>query len=119
MVPDDWHHGIGKLDGAQDGRALHGVFLHRVVLASLESARLVQHVIGHAELAHVVQQRGRRECFELALVGYPEGVGESEAVTLHAADVTVRDLVLDVNRDGQRLDRGLVQMLEVANMARL
>ena len=74
-----------------------------------QRARLRQDVLGHRELADVVQQRRGLDALDL-VVGHAQRARQAGGVDLHAADVRLRRLVLGVDRERQRFDRREVQV---------
>ena len=46
-------------------RAEHGVLFDGVVFGRRQRARLAQHIVGHANLADVVEQRAEADDFEI------------------------------------------------------
>ncbi len=73
-----------------------------------ERTRFRKDVLGHGQVAHVVEQRRRRNALDL-VVGHADGVRQRPRQPLHAADMTARRPVLRVDRERQRLDRRQVQ----------
>ena len=78
-------------------------------LLGRQRPRLREDVLGHGQLADVVQQRGRLDALDFVLA-HPEAARERGGVELHAADVQLRGLVLRVDRERQRFDRRQVQV---------
>ena len=78
--------------------------------------RLRQDVLGHGELADVVQQRRGLDALDL-VVRHAERLREPRGVDLHAADVRLRRLILGVDRERQRFDRREVQVGHLAARA--
>ena len=70
---------------------------------------LRQDVLGHRELADVVEQRRRLHALDSAVAtGRP--LRQAGRIQLHAADVRLRRLILRVDRARQRFDRRQVQI---------
>ena len=67
MVAHDWHDRIREADALQYLRAGNRVQLHLLELGGGQLAGLVEDVIGHGELADVVQQRAGLQRFDLKL----------------------------------------------------
>jgi hypothetical protein len=99
VVANDWDDRIREVDLFENLRADGRVNLHPLELGRGEFARLVQDVIGHGQLAHVVQQRARLQGFDLGR-RQAEDAAQARCVNLHAADVAVGRLILRVNRGG-------------------
>ncbi len=51
-------------------------------------------MFGDRQFSHVVQQGGRGNCFQLALIIYAEAFGEFECEYLNTSNVTMCDLIL-------------------------
>jgi hypothetical protein len=103
----------------QDALADHGVLAHQLPLAGVEPARLVQHAVGHADLADVVQQRDRLHVGDLWL-GEPEPSGDRHREHAHAVGVVARVAVARLERGGQRVhDRPVALGRPVARVADL
>ena len=71
--------------------------------------RLREDVLGHGQLADVVQQRRGLDALDLVL-GHAERAREPGGVDLHAADVALRGLILRVDGERERFDRRQVQV---------
>src|SRR5437867_1981572 len=67
VMSDDRHNRIRKSDPLENLGADDRVNFHLLELRGRESAWLVENVVGHGELADVVQQRARFERFDLGL----------------------------------------------------
>ena len=80
-----------------------------------ERTRLRQDVLGHGELADVVQERGGLDALDFVL-GHPERAREPGRVHLHAADVALRGLILRVDRERERLDGGQMQVRDLLHV---
>ena len=80
--------------------------------------RLREDVLGHRQLADVVQQRCRLDALDL-VVRHAHGPGDGGGIELDAADVRLRGLVLGVDGEGQRFDRRQVQVRHLADVALL
>ena len=80
-----------------------------------ERPGLREDVLGHGELADVVQQR--RGLDALDLVGrHPERARQARGVDLDAADVALRGLILRVDRQRQRFDGRQVQIRDLLHV---
>ena len=119
MVLDDRHHRKGELDRGQDIRADRDVPLHHLELGRRELPRLVENVLGNADLSDIVQERGRLERLERGLIVGLEISSEREAVALYAADVAVRHLILGIDRRRERFNRRLVHPVQFVQMPHL
>ena len=113
---DERGHRVGEGHGGDDLRADLRVDLHLPELFLREGARLRQDVLGHRELADVVQQCGRAHALHL-LWRHADGLRNGGSVPLHTADVRGRGLVLGVYRERQGLDRGQVKLRELLEVA--
>ena len=103
VVANDRHDGIRKLDAAENLRPCRRVQLHLLELGGGELARLVEDVIGHGDLADVVQQCSCAQGFDFHLAT-AEQAGDARGVDLHAHDMLVSDGVFGVDGDGQRFN---------------
>ena len=74
-----------------------------------QRTRLRQDVLGHGELADVVQQRRRLDALDFRR-RTGRRLRQAGRVDLHAADVHLRGLILGVDRARQRFDRRQVQV---------
>ena len=80
-----------------------------------ERAGLRQDVLGHGELADVVQQR--RGLDALDFVGrHPQRARQARGVDLDAADVALRGVILRVDRQRERFDRREVQIRDLLHV---
>ncbi len=68
-----------------------------------ERAGLREDMFRHRQLADVVQQRRGFDALDL-VVGHAERAGDAGGVHLHPSDVTLRGLILRVDRERQRLN---------------
>ena len=118
MAEDQRRHRVRERDGADDVGADLRVRADLLELFGRERPRLRQDVLGHGQLADVVQQRGRLDSLDVVL-GHPERAGERRGVQLHAPDVGLRGLVLRVDRQRERFDRRQVQVRHLAHVALL
>ena len=80
-----------------------------------ERPRLREDVLGHGQLADVVQQRRGLDAADLALA-HAERLGQAAGQPLDAADVLREGVVLGVDRRGQGLDRRQVQVGDLAHL---
>jgi hypothetical protein len=85
MVAHDRHHRVGELDRRQDVGADRRVPFHLLELGRGQPSRLVENVLGHRDLAGVVQQRRRLDPLERVFVGDAELARQPERPLLHAA----------------------------------
>ena len=101
--------GYGKRHAADDLGADLRMNADLLELLLRQRARLRQDVLGHGELADVVEQRRGLDALDLVL-RHAERAREAGGVHLHAADVALRRLILRVDGERQRFDRGQVQI---------
>lgn len=99
-------------DRAEDPHADLDVLLHQVALPRIERPSLVEHRLRHADLAHVVEERGVAQVPELTLVE-AQLLAEPKRQVADPLDVTDRPLVLGLDRRGERPDRALEVPLEL------
>ena len=83
-----------------------------------QRARLREDVLGHGELADVVQQRRGLDALHV-VVRHPHRSGDRGGVELDPPDVRLRRLILGVDRERERFDRGQVQIGHLAHVALL
>ena len=94
-----------------------GAWRRMIAISGVRQApRLVEDVLGDADLAHVVEQRRGFQRLDVCVVGHAQRVRQPHRVLLHTADVIVGDLVLGVDRLCQRLDRGDIDAVHSAEM---
>ena len=79
---------------------------------------LGKNVLGHRELADVVQQRRGLHALNLVLL-HAERARDRRRIELHAPDVRLRGLVLGVDGQRQRFDRRKVQVRHLAHVTLL
>src|SRR6185503_11756511 len=103
---------IRKIDRRQDVCADVDVQLHLLELERRQLPRLVEDVLGHRQLARVVQQRGGVDGLDRLLVGDAERLGEADRELLYAPDVIGGDAVLRLDRRRQRLDGREIQLVD-------
>ena len=116
MAAHDRHDRIRKIDQREDVGADVHMALHLLELGLVQLAGLVEDVLGHGELAGVVQQRRRFDRLERRLVGDAKRASQAERVRLHAAHVAVRHVVFGVDRHRERLDCRQIQTIEMREM---
>ena len=113
VVSDDRYDRIRKGDCGQDVRSDARMQLHLLELCRRQLPRLVEYVLRHCELAHIVQQRRGLDRFDLSLICHANELGQTHCVVLNASDVAVRDLIFGVDGHGQRFDRREVQTVQL------
>ena len=109
VAQDQRRHGIGERHRADDVGADLRMGADLLELFRRQRARLGQNVLGHRELADIVQQRRRLDALDLVLA-HAQTARQRRRIELHAADVELRRLVLGVDRERQRFDRRQVQV---------
>ena len=109
---------IGKRDAGDDFRSHLRVDADLLEFFLRERARLRQNVLGHGQLADIVQQRGGLDPLDLR-VGEADRLRQPGGEHLHAPDVHVRGLILGVDGAGERLDRGKVEIGSLLHVALL
>ena len=80
-----------------------------------ERPGLRQDVLGHGQLADVVQQRRGLHALNL-VVAHAERARDAGGVHLNAPDVALGRLVLGVDGERERFDRGEVQIGDLADV---
>ena len=93
------------------------MLLHPLELSGGQLPRLVENVLGHRELARVVQQCRRFDRLHRQRLAHAERAREADGVRLHAAHVAVRHVVFRVDRHRERFDRRQLQAIHVAEVA--
>lgn len=109
MAQDERHDGIREGHAADDFRADLRMNADLLELFLGERARFGQDVLGHGELADVVQQRGGLDALDLGL-GHAERPRKAGRVHLDAPDVALRRLIFRVDGEGQCLDGRQMQI---------
>ena len=117
VMPDDRHDGIREFDHRQDVGADRRMTLHHLELGRRELSRFVQDVLGHRQLADVVQQRRGSDRLQLHIVRDAERVSEAEGIVLDPPDVIARDLILRVDGMRKRFDGREVDVVHLAEVA--
>ena len=92
-------------DGLQGAGAPDRVLAHDRPLGVVERAGLVQDLVGHADLAEVVQVRGDAQVLQL-VAGDADAAGDLLAERHDRAAVLARVAVAQVQQRGERLDAG-------------
>ena len=117
VVPHDRDDRIREVDRREDLGADRRVQLHLLELGGRQLARLVEDVLGHRDLAGVVQQPARLDRLQRLLVGDPQLARQADGCALHSTDVAVRDFVFRIDRRRQRFDGRQVQAVELLDVA--
>jgi hypothetical protein len=115
MVANDRHHWKRKLDSRQDGCTHVRVLLHLLVFRCGQRTRFVEDMFGNRQLAQVVEESGGTERLHVHLRG-AEGSRQPRAEQLNAADVSVRHLILGVDRHRERFDGRIIQAAKLVEM---
>ena len=118
MALDDRRHGVREGHVRDDLGADLRMDLHPLELFLRQRARLRQNVLGHGQLADVVQQRGGSQALDVRL-RHAHRLGNAGRVGLHLANVRRRRLVLGVDGQRERLDRRQVQIGHLSHAALL
>ena len=108
-------HGIRKRHAADDLGADLRVDADLLEFLLRERPGLRQDVLGHGQLADVVQQRRRLHALNL-VVAHAERAREAGGVHLNAPDVALRRLILGVDGERQRFDRGQVEIRDLPHV---
>ena len=103
-MANDRQHGVGKVHATENLSADHGMHLGLLEFGRCERARLVQNVIGHRQLAYIVQIRSGVERLDFHF-GKFQQLAETGGIGLHAPNVEVGRLIFCVDCGGQRFDR--------------
>src|SRR6266511_4561932 len=98
VMPHDWNDWIREFDRGKNIRPDTRMKLHLLELGWSERARLVQNVLGDRKLAHIVEQCRGFDRADLRVICDPHRLRQSNGVPLNPPNVTVRDLVLRVDR---------------------
>ena len=117
MMANDGNDRIWKINRRKNVSADRRMELHALELWLREWARLVQDVLGHCELAHVVQQGGRLDRSDLSTIVDTHRTRQLHGIKLNAADVTVCDLVFRVDCHRESLNRRQIQTIELRQMS--
>ena len=83
-----------------------------------QRARLRKNVLGHRQLADVVQERRSFHTLDLAL-GHADGLRKARGKDLHATNVRLAGAILRVDRQRQRFNRREVQIRDFLHVALL
>ena len=103
---------VGKRHVRDDLGAHLRMHLHPLELLLGQRTGLRQDVLGHRQLADVVQQRRRPEALDLAR-RHAHRFRDARGIDLHAADLRRRGLILGVDGQRQRFDGGQVQVRQL------
>ena len=118
MAQDQRRHRIRERHRADDVRADLRMRADLLELLGRQRPGLRQDVLGHGELADVVQQRRRLHALDFVL-RHAQRARDGRGVELHAPDVRLRGLILRVDRERQRFDRRQVQVRHLAHVTLL
>ena len=118
VAQDQRRHRIRERHRAHDVGADLRMGADLLELFGRQRPRLREDVLGHGQLADVVQQRRRLHALDLVLA-HPEAARQRGGVELHAPDVQLRGLILRVDRERQRFDRRQVQVRHLLRVAAL
>ena len=110
VAEDQRRHRIRERHAADDLGADLRVDADLLELFLRQRAGLREDVLGHGELADVVQQRRGLDALDLVVRHARALRARPGGVDLHAADVALRRLILRVDRERQRFDRRQVQV---------
>src|SRR3712207_5514709 len=92
MAADDRYDSIRKVDSLEDLGAYHRMSLYFLELFRREASRLADDVLGNAQLADVVQHRGRPKRFQFRTVEAHLPT-QLDRVDLDAAEMVMRRTV--------------------------
>ena len=105
---DNGHHGIRELDAIQYLRAHDRVNFHFLELFRGEAPRLRENVLGHGELANVVEHRGGANGVQMVRV-QAKLLGNLDRVDLHSPQMIVSGVILRFDCQGKRFDGAQVK----------
>ena len=118
VKPYDVFDRIRKIHSLQDVTTNGWVNLHLCEFCFGQLAGFVQDVFRHRKFADVVQQRAGHQRTQFRL-GNLQQLTHLSRIDLCAANVTMRCLILRVDRDRQRLDRVHVKISDLFDIAEL
>src|SRR5437016_4626692 len=118
VIPDNVFHRIRKINSFQNVATYRRMNLHFRKFSFSELAGFVEDVLGHGQLADVVQQRAGEERSQF-LVAYFQELTHLTRVNLSSAHVTVSRLVFSVDGNRQRLDGVHVQIGNLFHVTKL
>jgi hypothetical protein len=118
VAQDQRRHRIRERHGADDVGADLRVDANFLELLLRQGTRLRQDVLGHRELADVVQQRRGLDALNFR-VGHAEPARDARGIDLDTADMRLRGLIFRVDRERQRFDGGQVQVRHFLNVTTL
>ena len=118
VAQNERRHRVRERHRADDLGADLGVDADLLELLLRQRSRLRQDVLGHGQLADIVEQGRRLHALDL-VVGHAQRPGDAGGVDLHAADVALGGLVLGVDGQRQRFDRGQVQVRHLLHVSPL
>src|SRR5438270_12846981 len=99
MMPHDGHNRIGKIDATENLRSHGRMKLHLLKFSRCQSSRLIEDMSGYGKFSNIVQQRSGFQGFGFCL-RYTKDRAETRRIKLDPAHMTVRGLILGVNRRG-------------------
>ena len=108
MAAHDRRHRIGELHALQNLGAHHRVDLHLLELFRRQAPGLGDDVLGHRQLADVVQQRRGSQGFQVVR-SQVQFFADLDGVDLHALQMVVRGVILGFDGQRQRFDGAQVQ----------
>ena len=118
MAQNQRRHRIRERHRAHDVGADLRMRADLLELLGRQRTRLREDVLGHRELADVVQQGGRLDALDFVL-RHAHRARDRRRVELDAPDVRLRRLILRVDRERQRFDRRQVQVRHLPHVTLL
>ncbi len=118
VAQDERRHRVRERDAGDDVGAHLRVNANLLELFGCQRTRLGEDVLRHGELADVVQERSRPDRLDFVLA-HAERASHARRVRLYTSDVVGRALVLRVDRQRQRFDRGHLQIRHLPRVVAL
>ena len=103
VIPNDVFNRVREIDSPKNVTAYGRMDFHLRKLGFSKFAWFVQDVFGHSQLANVVKQRARKKCLYLFASNF-EQPAHLGGIDLSPTNMSMRRLVLCVNRNCQRLN---------------
>ena len=117
MMPNKREDRIGEWDRGQNIGSDGGVGLDRLHFSSRQGAAFAENVVGHRQLAQVVQQSGYPESFQIVFVSNSAMHGQLPGDGAHSKEVSVANLISSVHGQGQGLDGRVEELFRLVRFA--
>src|SRR3954468_13159851 len=116
VMSHDRNNGVRKINRGKYVSAYAGVQFHLLELGRSKCSWFIKDVLWDGEFSHVVKQRSGLYRSDLCGIFDANRPGQSSRIVLNSSDMTVRYLVLGIDRHGQSLNGRHVQRVQFREM---